>query len=360
MNPGDGVLYPTPGYPIYESQVDYFGGVGQPYRYHADARPGFAIDLDHLSSQITPATKVLIYNNLQNPLGLRELARRDGRDRRARSPPRPVGAERRGLLRDALLGHHHVDRIAAGDAVAHRDPVHVLQEVRHDRLAARCRGRARRGHHPDRQDQHQRRELHDPLRAGGRCRGAARRPERSRRRSWPSCERRRDAAVDELQQIPGIVVAKPESTFYLFPNVTEAMAAMEFTDVAEFADAALRATGVSFCTRRHFGRPLAGETRAVRALRLLGHLGRRHPGSGSASSASGSRRPDAAADHRRRAHPRRRARRAAPARQRLGLEARRADRDRRAVRTHRRRRCRADAVDHQGRPRRSSTPPARS
>ncbi|HSB87681.1 MAG TPA: hypothetical protein VLD86_15325, partial [Ilumatobacteraceae bacterium] len=58
----------------------------------------------------------------------------------------------------------------------------------------------------------------------------------------------------------GFDVAKPESTFYLFPNVTRAMAAMEFTDVAEFADAALRATGVSFCTRRHFGRPLPGET----------------------------------------------------------------------------------------------------
>jgi aspartate/methionine/tyrosine aminotransferase len=73
-------------------------------------------------------------------------------------------------------------------------------------------------------------------------------------------ERRRDAAVDELQAIPGFDVAKPESTFYLFPNVTQAMAAMDFTDVAEFADAALRATGVSFCTRRHFGRPLPGES----------------------------------------------------------------------------------------------------
>ena len=72
-------------------------------------------------------------------------------------------------------------------------------------------------------------------------------------------QRRRDAAVDQLQQIPGFVVAKPDSTFYLFPNVTEAMASLGFTDVAEFADAALRATGVSFCTRRHFGRPLPGE-----------------------------------------------------------------------------------------------------
>jgi aspartate/methionine/tyrosine aminotransferase len=38
------------------------------------------------------------------------------------------------------------------------------------------------------------------------------------------------------------------------------MTSLGFTDVAEFADAALRATGVSFCTRRHFGRPLPGET----------------------------------------------------------------------------------------------------
>ena len=38
------------------------------------------------------------------------------------------------------------------------------------------------------------------------------------------------------------------------------MDALGFTDVTAFADAALRATGVSFCTRRHFGRPLPGET----------------------------------------------------------------------------------------------------
>ena len=73
-------------------------------------------------------------------------------------------------------------------------------------------------------------------------------------------ERRRDAAVEQLQTIPGLVIAKPDSTFYLFPNVTKAMDALGFTDVAEFSDAALRATGVSFCTRRHFGRPLPSET----------------------------------------------------------------------------------------------------
>jgi aspartate/methionine/tyrosine aminotransferase len=71
---------------------------------------------------------------------------------------------------------------------------------------------------------------------------------------------RRDAAVDLLQSTKGIIVPRPEATFYLFADVTSSMKNMGFTDVAEFATAALHNTGVSFCTRRHFGRPQAGET----------------------------------------------------------------------------------------------------
>ena len=33
MNPGDEVLYPNPGYPIYESQIEFHGGKALPYRY---------------------------------------------------------------------------------------------------------------------------------------------------------------------------------------------------------------------------------------------------------------------------------------------------------------------------------------
>ena len=67
MNPGDGVLYPNPGYPIYESQIDYFGGRAMPYRYR-ETPTGFAIDLDQLR-ELAPQARLLIYNNLQNPLG---------------------------------------------------------------------------------------------------------------------------------------------------------------------------------------------------------------------------------------------------------------------------------------------------
>ena len=67
MNPGEGVLYPNPGFPIYESQIEYLGGTPLPYRY-VPTPQGFAIDLDHLRSLITPQTTALIYNDLQNPI----------------------------------------------------------------------------------------------------------------------------------------------------------------------------------------------------------------------------------------------------------------------------------------------------
>jgi aspartate/methionine/tyrosine aminotransferase len=72
--------------------------------------------------------------------------------------------------------------------------------------------------------------------------------------------RRRDSAWGSLSKIDGVVCPKPESTFYLFPNVTAVMARMGFDEVGKFATAALHNTGVSFCTRKHFGRPQPGET----------------------------------------------------------------------------------------------------
>jgi aspartate/methionine/tyrosine aminotransferase len=78
MNPGDEVLYPNPGYPIYESQIEFHGGVAVPYTFR-EAEQGFAIDLEGLEAAITPRTRLLILNDLQNPLGAEcssdELAR---------------------------------------------------------------------------------------------------------------------------------------------------------------------------------------------------------------------------------------------------------------------------------------------
>ncbi len=70
---------------------------------------------------------------------------------------------------------------------------------------------------------------------------------------------RRDAAIKYVEAIPGIRVHTPNSAFYIFPEVTAAMARTGHGDVGEFALDALHNTGMSFCNRRHFGRPFDGE-----------------------------------------------------------------------------------------------------
>ena len=51
----------------------------------------------------------------------------------------------------------------------------------------------------------------------------------------------------------------PDSTFYLFPNVTEIMNKKGYNSLEKFRVDALKKTGVSFCTREHFGSPKKNE-----------------------------------------------------------------------------------------------------
>ena len=81
---------------------------------------------------------------------------------------------------------------------------------------------------------------------------------------------RRDAACELVNDISGMHVAVPQSTFYLFPDVTEVMERMGYTAVGDFASAALYETGVSFCTREHFGRRQPGEDRQYIRLAYSG------------------------------------------------------------------------------------------
>ncbi len=64
---GDEVIYPVPGFPIYESQIRAHGAVPVPI-YLREQR-NFAFDPNELASKITPKTKLLILNSPQNPTG---------------------------------------------------------------------------------------------------------------------------------------------------------------------------------------------------------------------------------------------------------------------------------------------------
>lgn len=257
MNPGEGVLYPNPGYPIYESMIEYYGGQSLAYRY-VQTDTGFAIDLDHLRSLITPSTRAIIYNNLQNPLGcestpeemqaIADIAiehdlivladeayfemRYSGESHSIASLP---GMYERTVILYTFSKKFAMTGWRLGAAIA---PLPIAESItKLNTNDESC-------------------TTHFVQAAGV---AGVTGPADGPKAILDELHRRRDAAWSELAQIDGLVCPKPEATFYLFPKVTELMARMGFDEVGAFATAALHNTGVSFCTRMHFGRPQPGE-----------------------------------------------------------------------------------------------------
>jgi aspartate/methionine/tyrosine aminotransferase len=74
IDEGDEVIYPNPGFPIYESMINYVGGHAVPIRLREDR--DFSLDVSELSSLISDRTKLLILNSPQNPTG-GVMSRRD-------------------------------------------------------------------------------------------------------------------------------------------------------------------------------------------------------------------------------------------------------------------------------------------
>jgi aspartate/methionine/tyrosine aminotransferase len=64
---GDEVIYPNPGFPIYESMINYVGAKAVPIRLREERDFGF--DVDELADLITDRTKLIIINSPQNPTG---------------------------------------------------------------------------------------------------------------------------------------------------------------------------------------------------------------------------------------------------------------------------------------------------
>ena len=67
IEPGDEVIYPDPGFPIYESMIRFSGGVPVPIPLVEER--GFSFDLDTLRERLSPKTKLLVLNSPQNPTG---------------------------------------------------------------------------------------------------------------------------------------------------------------------------------------------------------------------------------------------------------------------------------------------------
>jgi aspartate aminotransferase len=67
IDEGDEVIYPNPGFPIYESMVNYVGGRAVAIRLREER--DFSLDIDELAALINDRTRLIILNSPQNPTG---------------------------------------------------------------------------------------------------------------------------------------------------------------------------------------------------------------------------------------------------------------------------------------------------
>jgi aspartate aminotransferase len=67
IDEGDEVIYPNPGFPIYESMINYVGGKAVPI--HLREERDFSLDVTELASLINDHTRLIILNSPQNPTG---------------------------------------------------------------------------------------------------------------------------------------------------------------------------------------------------------------------------------------------------------------------------------------------------
>ncbi|HEY5388705.1 MAG TPA: aminotransferase class I/II-fold pyridoxal phosphate-dependent enzyme [Thermoleophilia bacterium] len=257
MDPGDEVLYPNPGFPIYGSLIDFFGGVAVPYGYR-EGPQRFHLDLEGIERAITPRTRLLILNDLHNPTAaectLEELERLAelvvehdllvladeayfdvrfaGQSSSLASLP---GMQERCVILYTFSKKYAMTGWRLGAAIGPQSIIDVITTlnvniescpnhfVQYGAVAALTD------------------EQSGPREMMARLKG------------------RRDAALAVLNSTPGIHCLTPETTFYLYPNVTGAVKATGCADHESFRRLVLDHTGVSFCTRLHFGHALEGE-----------------------------------------------------------------------------------------------------
>jgi aspartate aminotransferase len=258
---GDEVVYPVPGFPIYESQILANGAVPVPV-YLREAR-NFAFDPAELEAKITPKTRLLILNSPQNPTG------------------GILDHQELDAIAEVLRGHPQVWVFA--DEIYSR----LVYDGRFDSLATRP-------------DMLERTIVSDGASktwamTGWRIGYVANRTLAPVFTRWitntESCasqisqwaalaaitgpqdaaehmrERfleRRDLIVRLLNDVPGITCASPGGAFYAWPNVTEACRLTGCVDSEVFRKRLLHEAGIAVLADIHFGRRVPGDGQHIR------------------------------------------------------------------------------------------------
>jgi len=258
---GDEVIYPVPGFPIYESQIKASGAVGVPI-YLRESR-NFSFDPQELADKITPKTKLLILNSPQNPTGgiipkkdmeaIAEILRKhpqiwifadeiygrliyEGEFVSIASLP---GMQERTIISDGCSKTWAMTGWRLGFAANKKlAPFFTTWITNTESCASQI-----------------------TQWAGVEALNG---PQDDANRMRDIFHKRRDLIVGLLNKVPGVTCKNPGGAFYAWPNVTEACKLTGCKDSEEFRKRLLNEAGLAVLADIHFGPRVEGEGQHIR------------------------------------------------------------------------------------------------
>ena len=216
---GDEVIYPNPGFPIYESVINFVGGVPVPIPLREEE--GFGFDLELFERKVSPRTRLIIINSPQNPTG-------GVLDRRQLEVVARIAAERRiPVLADEIYRQflYEGEFTSIMGFPSMRELTILLDGF--SKSYAMTGWRLGYGVMPQALAEHVTRLMVNSasctasfVQLAGLA--ALQGEQASVGRMVAEFKRRRDLIVDGLNRLPGVRCARPRGAFYVFPNITGA------------------------------------------------------------------------------------------------------------------------------------------
>ena len=246
VNRGDEVIYPNPGFPIYESVINFVGGVPVPIPLREES--GFGFDLDLFAQKVSRKTRLIILNSPQNPTGgVLDRAQIQRLAEIARTYRIPVLADE--IYRDFL---YEGEFVSIAGLPGMKDLTILLDGF--SKSYAMTGWRLGYGVMPPPLAEHLTRLMVNSasctatfVQLGGIA--ALQGDQAPVARMVAEFKRRRDLIVEGLNKLPAISCRRPGGAFYAFPNVTALK-----RPSAEIADLLLRDAGVALLAGTAFGR----------------------------------------------------------------------------------------------------------
>lgn len=224
VNPGDEVIYPSPGFPIYESWVTFLGAV--PVPLHLEEDKGFRFDAVDLEKLISPKTKVLILNSPSNPTGgVLSRADLEGIARVVKGKANPNIRIYSDEIYEYILfdGHQHQSILSIPGMAEH-----TILASGHSKTYAMTGWRLGYSVLPTVEEAMVFRQININIisctppfiQEAGRAAIDNKENQKIVQAMVKQFENRRNMVVEGLNQIEGIHCNKPDGAFYVFPNIS--------------------------------------------------------------------------------------------------------------------------------------------